>query len=177
VSSIDGSIRRRLEMPFLMNVAMGGFALFTAWACTFCLGFLAALFRSAHASWEGGSTVELGGITLDMRALLYLSGVGALILGVLAAAVTFGMWCERSWSRDLVMIWWASAFVLAILAGIMLNASGLSVFDTATYPFLGFLFCGWYFYLKGNVRRYFTALEDQDRRVSALVEGTWRSGV
>ena len=139
------------NLPLLMLVG-GLSAMLLAIAAVFGLLVLVsgALFSLPEYDFRG-TTLEGGWMLLRFGPLLLLHGG-------LAAAVAYGTWMEKRWSRGLTLLFWASIIVSASVAA-MLHPVGGRFWFTVALGSLPILLGSWlYFYYWGRVVSYYAGL-------------------
>ena len=110
---------------------------------------------------------DFNGTTLEGGWMLLRFGPLLLLHGGLVAAVAYGTWMEKKWSRSLAIVFWASIIVSTSVAA-MLHPVGGRFWFTVALGSLPVLLGSWlYFYHWGRVVSYFTRLKD-DEAVSTL---------
>jgi hypothetical protein len=100
----------------------------------------------------------VNGEAVTGHAFLWTVGPAFLVLGTLALAIAYSIWQERSWTRWLILGYWATGLALGIGLGVAdSGTAGAASAVIRTAPFL--LVVGWYLFGKANVVEYFRALE------------------
>src|SRR5262245_38726748 len=95
-------MRRCVQMPFLLAMSMGWYSLVSVSCACICWVLLLA-FLNPSLPLPSTASIILG-VVLAVAA----------IEGVIAAAITYALWFERAWSRDLVIAWWALTTLPAV---------------------------------------------------------------
>jgi hypothetical protein len=81
------------------------------------------------------------------------------VVGLLFAAIAFGLWRDRPWARPLIMLFWPALIVIVIaLSWDTPDAVAQAVGILASAGPLA-LIAWWYLYRKTNVTAYFAAHE------------------
>lgn len=80
------------------------------------------------------------------------------VVSAFAAAIAWGIRGRRPWTRHLAMLLWAALAFAALVSGIRRDIPRSVVVRALIEPTVLLLLCGWYFYLKPNVVKYFRAI-------------------
>jgi FtsH-binding integral membrane protein len=93
----------------------------------------------------------------------FLRAVGPafLVLGVLALAIAYSIWQERSWTRWLILGFWAAGLAVNIGLG-WANSGARGAVSAIAGLAVVLLLVGWYLFGKENVVEYFHAVERQE---------------
>jgi hypothetical protein len=144
--------------PWLVRLG-GGYSLI------FGIGFLLLL---ASAPFDVGS-YSISGEPVSGPVFLRAAWLPFLSFGGLFLGIGIGLWRNRPWSRQLVMVFWCWAAVCMIGAA-LLGSSAISTADLVSgLAGVGLLapIAGWYFYRKQNVVGYYDAIERLEREGSS----------
>jgi hypothetical protein len=129
------------------------------------LGVLAAVTNA------GFVTFRVNGEVVSGHEFLARAGLAFSVLGVLALGIAYGVWQERSWTRWLILGFWAIIVALDIglgwssagLGGAASGIAGIGVFVVVA---------GWYVLGKENVVEYYRALErTENARAGTVTKG------
>ena len=120
ILSPEERVKRRLQMPLLMTLSMGCFALYACFASLIMIAFIQVYRQPEQAA-------KLTEVSPNLLRYLVVLALAIGVSGAMAAAIIYGMWCERPWSRDLVILWAAVGVGLAALGGALQSGFSLNV--------------------------------------------------
>jgi len=149
-----GVPRSRLEMPFLLNAGM-----------VICVFF--GLFGGAAAVFKALSLINpltSASPGLRFKEALHDGTYIGIGVGIAIAVVGWGLWRERWWTRPVMLGVWLTGFASAVVQ----YARGITDASACASGLAGLAIAAWYLYGKGNVRAYFTALEERAARDDGL---------
>jgi FtsH-binding integral membrane protein len=126
---------------------------------------LAVLTAAFNASFV---TFRINGDVVTGHEFLRTAGPAFFVLGVLALAIAYSIWQERSWTRWLVLSFWAAAVAVNVGLGWANSGARGAVSAIAGLAVL-LVFVAWYLFGKQNVVEYFHALERQSAQPDAGV--------
>ena len=129
------------------------------------LGVLAAATNARFVNFT------VNGEAVTGHEFLATVGAGIAVMGVLALAIAYGIWQERSWTRWLILGFWAA--LVAMNVGLGWANSGTNGAVSAIISVAVFvLLVGWYLFGKENVVEYYRALgREESARAGAASKG------
>ncbi len=141
-------LRQKAPRPTLLTV---GLYLAPTFGAVCLLGVLAAAANARFVSFS------IDGEAVTGHEFLATAGAGMAVMGVLALAIAYGIWQERSWTRWLIMGFWAT--VVAMNVGLGWANSGANGAVSAVVGLaVVVLGVGWYLFGRENVVDYYRAL-------------------
>jgi len=93
----------------------------------------------------------------DFRSALENGAFLAYIFWMVLAAVAWGLWREKWWSRPVMVGFWA----LTLTTTTVQYARGLALAWSGCFPIVGLILSACYLYGKGNVKAYYRVLESR----------------
>jgi CHASE2 domain-containing sensor protein len=142
----------RVPIPLLIKC---GWAFMGLWAGTMYITAGVVLFGAAIDAIANG----LAPIRMTRDDILDASGF--IVFAAVSGPFAWGVWKERSWTREAVMAFW-SCLVLIVVAGMFLQPHSDDA-RTLLYVLICAGFAVWYFYGKRNVVLYYDELRVRAR--------------
>ena len=155
-------LRQNAPRPTLLTV---GLYVAPGFGTVCLLGVLAAATNARFVRFS------IDGDTVTGHEFLATTGAGMTVMGVLALAIAYGIWQERSWTRWLILGFWTA--VVAMNVGLGWANSGPSGAVSAVVAVALFvLLVGWYLFGKENVVEYYRALgREESARPGSVSKG------
>jgi uncharacterized membrane protein (DUF2068 family) len=155
-------LRQNAPRPTLLTV---GLYVAPGFGAVCLMGVLAAATNARFVSFS------INGDAVTGHEFLATAGAGMTVMGVLALAIAYGIWQERSWTRWLILGFWAA--VVAMNVGFGWANSGPSGAVSALVAVALFvLLVGWYLFGKENVVEYYRALgREESARPGSVSKG------
>jgi len=148
-------MRRRVQMPFILAMSMGWYSLVAVLCAAVLLAMLRGVFQNPSVSVEP--------LPPDAFTIMGLFLLLVVVEGAIAATITYALWWERPWSRDLVIGWWAVTTLPAVFS-IFKSGVGPGPLGSIVLSLLGLGGAWWYLYRKTTVVHYFQVLAARERR-------------
>ena len=114
------------------------------------------IFFAVLSSLGVADTSALSSSPLGSSAVPFFS-VSVFLKGVLLVGIGYGLRKRKPWARPLVVLFWVFSGLLAA-AGALLAARTGEKFFVSFLWLIGLAGAIWYFYVKGNVVRYYRSL-------------------
>lgn len=146
----------RLKVPFLITCGMAFMAFFAGVAAIVLPMFLLITLFS------GGPFTVDGAPVTKSEFLATVAPIFGVMLPVAAAAGLFawGVWKEKSWTREVAMTFWGLCLVIGIGQLVFMPDQRAEAFQGLASTVILILVAVWYFYMKKNVVSYYRDLTD-----------------
>jgi len=149
--------RQRAIRPTLLTIGLYGSGF---------VGGLTLLLLSL-APFNIGS-FSINGEAVTGPEFLRSAGVAFGAAGALCVAISYGLWKERSWTRELMILFWVVIDAFLITDAMKYPSGDLGLVGTSFYAAIYLVVSGWYLYFRKSVVEYYAALRlaEQARAVS-----------
>lgn len=144
--------REKAPRPLLLTLGIYGSAFFAG---------VSALFLIL-------APFNIGSYSIGDRAVTgpeFLRQVGATfgVAGALCAAISYGLWRERSWTRPLMLLFWVVLDITLITQAVKYPAPDLGPVGATFFSAVYVLVSAWYLYGRASVNAYYAALRAAER--------------
>jgi hypothetical protein len=145
-------LKQKAPRPILLTI---GLYLAPTFGVACLLTVLAAALNARFVKFT------INGDAVTGHEFLHTGGPAFFVLGVLALAIAYSIWQERSWTRWLILGFWAAGLAVNVGLGWADSGARGAVSAIAGLAVL-LLLVGWYLFGKESVVEYFHALERQE---------------
>lgn len=149
--------RQRAVRPTLLTIGIYGSGL---------VGGL-TLFLMSLAPFNIGS-FSIDGQAVTGPEFLRSAGVVFVTAGALCVAISYGLWKERPWTRELMMLFWVVIDAFLIVEAIMNPNADPGLIGTCFYAAAYVVGAGWYLYFRKGVVEYYAALRMTEQARTAI---------